>query len=149
MSLPYCHSLIRISQLSSKIEKMLSAVRCVEQGPAATIQTVQQLDIELVRLKTSLVEKFGLSLGDRISELSPRCGLTMEQFLYVQYAYMTATLSVHTVLAYPWMRALIGVRSQDQFRDAVALSIAAVKHCSQEAIMSTEHIHSRADTPVP
>jgi hypothetical protein len=61
---------------------MLSAVRCVEQGPAATIQTVQKLDTELVRLKISLVEEFGLSLGDRVSGLSPRCGLTMEQFLY-------------------------------------------------------------------
>ena len=149
MSLPYCHSLIRISQLSSRIEKMLSAVRCVEQGPAATIQTVQKLDNDLVRLKTSLVEEFGLSLGDRVSEMSPRCGLTMEQFLYVQYAYMTATLSIHTVLAYPWMRALTGVRSQDQFRDAVARSITAVKQCSHKAIMATEQIHFRADTPVP
>lgn len=149
MSLPYCHSLIRISQLSSKIEKMLSAVRCVEQGPAATIQTVQQLDNELLGLKKSLSEEFGLSLGVRVSNTSPRCGLTMEQFLYVQYAYMTATLSVHTVLAYPWMRVLIGVRSHDTFRDALARSVAAVKLCSQEAIMSTECIQFRAETPVP
>ena len=128
---------------------MLSAVRCVEQGPAATIQTVQKLDNDLIRLKTSLVEEFGLSLGDRVSEMSPRCGLTMEQFLYVQYAYMTATLSVHTVLAYPWMRVLIGVRSHDTFRDALARSVAAAKLCSQEAIMSTECIQFRAETPVP
>jgi hypothetical protein len=128
---------------------MLSAVRCVEQGPAATIQTVQQLDNELLDLKTSLREEFGLFLGDRVSDISPRCGLTMEQYLYVQYAYMTATLSVHTVLAYPWMRVLTGVRSQDQFRDAVARSIAVVKQCSQEAIMSTEFIQFRAETPVP
>jgi hypothetical protein len=128
---------------------MLSAVRCVEQGPAATVQTVQQLDNELLSLKTSLSKEFGLFLGDRVSEMSPRCGLTMEQFLYVQYAYMTATLSIHTVLAYPWMRVLIGVRSQDQFRKAVARSVDTVKQCSREAIMSTEYIQSRAETRVP
>jgi hypothetical protein len=141
--------LIRTSQLSSKIEKMLSAVRCVEQGPAATVQTVQQLDNELLILKTSVSKEFGLSLGDRVSETSPRCGLTMEQFLYVQYAYMTATLSVHTVLAYPWMRVLIGVGSRGQFRDAVARSVDAVKLCAREAIMSTEYIQFRTETQVP
>jgi hypothetical protein len=149
LSLAYCHSLIRISKVSSKIEKRLSAVRCVEQGPAVTIQTIAQFDTELADVKQSLRKSFGLALGDRITALPPPGGLTTEQLLYIQYAYMTAILSIHTVLAYPWMRALIGVRSPNQFRDAIAQSVAAVIKCSREAILLTEYIHFTAQTTVP
>jgi hypothetical protein len=73
----------------------------------------------------------------------------MDQFLYVQYAYTTATLSIHTVLAYPWMRALIGIRSPIQYRDEITRSVTAVAKCSREAILLTEHIQFTARTTVP
>jgi hypothetical protein len=149
LSFAYCHSLIRIAKMSSKIEKKLSAVRCVKQGPAATIQTIETLDAELVGIRTSLMESSGIVLGERISAMSPSGGLTMDQYLYVQYAYTTATLSIHTVLAYPWMRALIGVRCPSQFRGAIARSVNAVTKCSREAILLTEHIQFSARTTVP
>lgn len=135
--------------MSSKIEKQLSAVRCVKQGPAAVIQTIELLDAELIGIKTSLMESSGIVLGERISAMSPLGGLTLDQFLYVQYAYTTAALSVHSVLAYPWMRAFIGIRYPTQYRDAIERSVNAVTKCSREAILLTEHIQFSARTTVP
>jgi hypothetical protein len=149
LSLAYCHGLIRLAKISSRIEKKLSAVRCVKQGPATTIQTIERLDAELTGIGISLKESFGFVLGERVSRLSPLGSMTMDQYLYIQYAYATATLSIHTVLAYPWMRALIGIRSPNQHRDAITRSITAVTKCSREAILLTEHIQFTAGTTVP
>jgi hypothetical protein len=114
-----------------------------------TIQAIAQFDTELADVRQSLSESFGLTLGDKITSLPPPGGLNMEQHIYIQYAYMTAILSIHTVLAYPWMRALIGVRAPNQSRDAIARSVAAVIKCSREAILLTEYIHFTAQTTVP
>lgn len=148
-NLAYCHSLVRISKVSSQIEKRLSAVRCYRAGAAATIQTVQQLQLELIAAKTSIYEAFGLVLGENIELSKVPENITLDQFIYVQFAYCTAMLSVHTVLAYPWIRPLIGLRLDDGFRDDINRASDAVASVSREILRMTEHIRLKPYTPVP
>jgi hypothetical protein len=149
LNLAYFHSLIRIAQASSKIEKRLSAVRCSRFGPASTIEAVQQLNTELLRVKITLDDSFSLSLGKQIDITQLPGSLNLEQYLYIQYAYLTAMLSIHSVLAYPWVRALVGVRSGDQFREAVLRSVNASAQTARAAVLLTESIQFKAHTSVP
>ncbi|KAK5739936.1 hypothetical protein LTR17_005032 [Elasticomyces elasticus] len=148
-SLSYCHSLIRISKVSSHIEKGLSAVRCSRMGAAATVQAVHQFEAELVAAKDSIYGAFGLVLGETVDLNKLPNKMTLDQCIYVQVAYCTAMLSVHTVLAYPWMRPLIGLRLDDRFRDDIARASDTLARISRQLIKMTEHIHFRPYTPVP
>lgn len=148
-SLTYCHSLIKISKVSSQIEKRLSAVRCCRMGAAATVQAVHQLEHELVAAKDSLYDAFGLVLGEKVDLNNLPGNMTLEQCIYVQFAYSTAMLSVQTVLAYPWIRPLIGLRLDDRFRNDIARASDTLARISRELIKMTEHIRFRPYTPVP
>jgi hypothetical protein len=72
--------------------------------------------------------------------------LNLEQHLYINYAYMTTLLSIHTVLAYPWIRTLVGVRVQAQYPDEVSRSSETVARVSRTALLLTEDIRFKAHT---
>ena len=115
----------------------------------ATIEAIEQLNAELLDVQLSLESTFGLRLGQRVQSMPQRVDWSLDQLTYIQYAYMSAMLSIHTVLAYPWIRALIGVRSSRPFHDEVARSVATVVNISREAILFTDTIHFNAHTTVP
>ncbi|KAK3678483.1 hypothetical protein LTR78_001780 [Recurvomyces mirabilis] len=148
LNVPYCHCLIRLAQMSSKIEKRLSTAQCRHLNLESTMRVVQQLDFEMTNIKASLHDNFGLVLGDKPTT-DATGGLHLEQYLHVQYAYFTAMLSIHTVLAYPWLRALVGARECSQESDAVLQSVQVVAKTSRAAVLLTENIRFNAQTPVP
>ncbi|KAF2214723.1 hypothetical protein CERZMDRAFT_95115 [Cercospora zeae-maydis SCOH1-5] len=145
----YCDGLVRVSRISSRIEKRLSAVQCSRMGQAATMQAVDQLHAELESVKNSLHDRYKLMLGSRMYVSSLPQGFKLEQLVYLQYAYLTALLSVHTIWAYPWIRAMLGLSAEDKFRDHVVRSAEIVARTSREVIVMTEHIHFRSQATVP
>ncbi|KAK3678476.1 hypothetical protein LTR78_001773 [Recurvomyces mirabilis] len=76
-------------------------------------------------------------------------GFSMEQKLCVQVAYLTVKMSIYTVLAYPWLRSLIRLVPDEQYREVVANSIAAPVDAARNAILLTERIRFEAQTPAP
>jgi hypothetical protein len=143
----YCLSLIDISRLSSTVDKRLSVVRCLRIGAAATVQSVHQLQDDLDHIKTSLHNSLGVDLGVRIDQTRLPKDISFEQMLYLQFAYSTVVLSVHTILAYPWLRPLLGL--DNSFRNAIIRSSDRVAQVSREIIMMTESIHFTAYTTLP
>ncbi|KAM3418752.1 hypothetical protein BST61_g4726 [Cercospora zeina] len=148
-SLAYGDSLVRVSRVSSRIEKRLSAVQCSRMGPTATMQAVDQLHSELESVKNSLHDRYKLNLSTRIFPSSLPPNFKLEQLVYLQYAYLTALLSVHTIWAYPWIRTMLGLSAEDKFRDHVVRSAEIVARTSREVIVMTEHIHFRSQATVP
>ena len=119
-------------------------------GPTATIDTMSMLERELETVKRSLDSTFGLTLGNVVNAAQLPAGLSLDQCLNIHYAYLTVVLSLHTVLAYPWVRALLGVsNARDDLQKAVDHSATIVMKVSRDAILMTEHISFKANTCLP
>jgi hypothetical protein len=148
VNIAYCHSLIYLARASSQIEKRLGGIGRARLGAAAAIEAVRQLDAMLLEAKLCIDRKFGISLGDNLDPAFLKGGLNIEQHLYINYAYMTTLLSIHTVLAYPWIRTLVGVRVQAQYPEEVSRSSEIVAKVSRTAVLLTENIRFKAHTSV-
>ncbi|PIB02544.1 hypothetical protein CB0940_00175 [Cercospora beticola] len=148
-NIAYCDSLVRISRICSRIDKRLSAVQCSTMGPAVTTQVVNQLHAELEGLKNLLHDKYKLHLGARIDTSCLPKDFRLDQLVYLQYTYLTAMLNVHTIWAYPWFRTLVGLSTEDKYRDHILRSTEIVARTSREIVVMTEHINFRAQTTVP
>ena len=110
---------------------------------------MKRLAAELDRLRLSLNSKHGLRLGEKLNRNQLPQSLSLEQAVYLHYAYYTVVCSVHNLLAFPWLRTLIGARVNEDFRDDVVRSAEAMAKASREAVLMTEHVHFAAHTPVP
>jgi hypothetical protein len=148
VNIAYCHSLIYLARASSQVEKRLGGIGRARLGAAAVIETVRQLDAMLLEVKMTIDRKFGISLADDLDPAFLKGGLSLEQHLYINYAYMTTLLSIHTVLAYPWIRTLVGVRVQAQHPEEISRSSEIVAKVSRTAVLLTENIRFKAHTSV-
>lgn len=148
-NIAYCDSLMRVSRIFSRIEKRLSAVRCSRMSLSATMQAVNQLHSDLEGVKNSIHDNYKIVLGARIDPTRLPHGFNLDQLVYLHYAYLTAKLSVHTIWAYPWIRALVGLSPEDKFRDHIVRSSEIMAQTSRDVIVMTEHIHCRAQTTIP
>ena len=124
-------------------------MRCSRTDARPVIEAIGELAIELDRVKHTLSNSFSLQLGQKLEldGLPPQFDL--EHFVYLQYVYFTAVLSIHSVLGYPWVRALIGVHSPDAYRDDIDRSAGIVADTAREAILMTKYINLKAHTSVP
>jgi hypothetical protein len=113
-----------------------------------TIQTVNQLHNELLTAKTSVYDAFGLLLGADVDVNSLPRSITLDQLIYVQFAYCTAMLNVHTVLAYPWIRLSTGLCFDGKFRNDIIRASETVATVARRIIKMTEHINLKPHTPI-
>ncbi|KAK5162732.1 uncharacterized protein LTR77_011215 [Saxophila tyrrhenica] len=148
-NLAYCHSLIRLSQLLSRSEKRLSTARYLRSGGKLLMEAIAELQGELDSVRDTLNQSFDLQLGQCLQPASLPPLVSLDQLLYLHYAYLNATLSIHTVLSYPWLRALTGLHSQETSEMQTNQSAESVARAARAAILLTEHINLRAHTTLP
>lgn len=147
MNAVYCNILIRLAQLSSLAAKRLSSVQAFRQRPEILVGAVSELDEELTTLKRS-IEPI-LCLGSPLDLNKLPMGMSLQQTIYLQYAYFNTVFDIHTVLTYPWSQSILGLAQHSTLRSQVERSIHVVAEACREAILATKYIHVDASTPVP
>jgi hypothetical protein len=147
INLFYCHTLIKLAQLSSLVAKRLSTVRAFRGKPEALANAVVELDDQRRALIQSTKPIFCLD-----EPLDPKrlpAGMSLQQTVYLQYAYFNMTLDIHTVLTYPWSQSILGLTRNLEFQNEVEKSSQIVAQTCRDAILATKHIHLDASTPLP
>ena len=149
LNVDYCLALIRLAQLSSNVMRRLSSVRSLRLNAQAIVETVSQLQQRANAIKDEIEITNGLSLGQSIKVGQLPAHLSLEQVLYLQYAYFNALLDIHTVLACPWSRALVALQPHATFRTQVETSMKMVAETSRSAVLATKDIPVSRPTPLP
>ncbi|OAL39604.1 hypothetical protein AYO20_01001 [Fonsecaea nubica] len=147
VNIEYCNTLIRLARLSSVVSKRLSTVQAFQQGGAALVRSVAELDEQLNMLKRTIDPVICRPSSPSPSQLPP--GMTMQQVMYLRGALQSITLDIHTALTYPWSRSICGMTPDAALRDQLETSTQIVAETCRQAILATEHIRFDASTPVP
>ncbi|KAH0846011.1 putative fungal specific transcription factor [Fonsecaea pedrosoi] len=147
VNIEYCNTLIRLARLSSVVSKRLSTVQAFQQGGAALVRSVTELDEQLNMLKRTIDPVICRPSSPSPSHLPP--GMTMQQVMYLRGALQSITLDIHTALTYPWSRSICGMTPDAALRDQLETSTQIVAETCRQAILATEHIRFDASTPVP
>jgi len=139
--------LIKFAQLSSAVVSKLSSVRAFRQKPEVLVKTVCELDEQLHTLKSSVQPILTLDTPlDAVGSLPS--GITLQQALYLHFAYYCTILDIHTALTLPWSRSILGLTRHHPLADQIKKSAGIVAKTSRIAILATKHVHIDANTPV-
>lgn len=143
----YCDTLVRLAQLSSLACKRAFSYQAFHKGAKALVEAVAELDELLQALKSSI--QHILTLDTPVDPNHLPSSLSLQQTLYLQYAYFNTVLDVHTVLALPWSQNILGLRSEPSLGSLLERSTQIVAKACQDAILATKYIHLDASTPLP
>jgi hypothetical protein len=149
LKMKYCHSLIQLSRMLSRIERRLSLSRTLRTNAATIIGTICELDEELNMLKESLDATFDLQIGSWSGSEAASSELSHEHLLYLNYVYFGAALGIHTTLAFPWTRNLIGTHASNRTNNQISRSADIVAEVARESLLMTQRIELKAYTSIP
>lgn len=147
LNLEYCNVLIKISQLSSLVAKKLSSVRAFRMSAEFAVKSVLQLDEQLNAVKRSVQPV--LDLDSPINPNQLPGSLSLKHVVYLQCAYFSTILDIHTFFSCPWGRNLLGLTPHPVLCAQAERSTQIVAETCRRAILATVHIHPDASTPVP
>lgn len=148
VNLFYCDTVVRLAQLSSRAFKGALSYQAFRKGPKALANAVQTLAAELEALRRSK-EQEGFLLDAPIDPSHLPAMLSLQQALYLQYAYFNTELIIHAVLTTPWSQEMPGLRHEPSAVSQSAVSVEVVAQTCRKAILATQHIQLEASTPVP
>lgn len=146
MNVFYCRTLIALAQSSSNVAKKLSSVQAFRQGPERLVEIVSELDEQLNDLKRSLHPS--LCLGSTWDPLNLPEGMSLQQVVYIQYAYYGVLFDIHTALTCPWTQSILDLTQQPALRHQVERSNHIVAQSCRDAILATKYINLDASTPL-
>lgn len=142
----YCQTLISLAKLSSLVAKKLSSVEAFRRGPETLANTVSELEEQLTAVKSSAEPILKLGAPPDHSRLPH--SMSVQQVVYVQYAYFSTLFDIHTALTCPWTQNILGRTKLPKLRAQVERSTQVVALSCREAILATKHIHIDASTPL-
>lgn len=147
LNLKFSQSLILVAQLSSMVSKQLTSMQALRQGLDYLADMVIEFDEKLEALKQSLEPILGLSTMPKAGPSTS--GLTANQSLYLRYAIINLTLSIHTTLTHPWAQYITahqrpGAEAQMQ----IDKSFQIVAETCRSAIRLVKLIQFDSSTPV-
>ncbi|KAH0828549.1 putative fungal specific transcription factor [Fonsecaea pedrosoi] len=142
----YCNMLIRLSQLSSLVNKQLSSAQAFQLKPGETIKTVVALDQQLRALKDSMAYVFRVDAP--INPATLPSSIKLNQALHLQFMYYNLLSEIHNALTYPWSQTML--RPQDNFEDRkqVEASRSIVAEAARALILATKWVHLDANCPI-
>lgn len=141
----YCNMLIRLSQLSSRVNKQLSSVQAFRQPTSATIRTVVDLDRQLRALKDSMAYLF--SVDAPINPVTLPASITLNQALYLQFTYYNLLFDIHTTLTYPWSQTMLRPLENAAHQTQIQASRSIVADAARSLILATKWILVDANCP--
>lgn len=127
--------------------KRLSSVQAFRRGAVAFAKSVSELEERLDALHLSLEPGFSLSAPIDFKRIP--LGMSLQQILYLKYFYFNMVLDIHTALTFPWSRSILGLTPHPALQNQLARSTALVAETCRSSILTTQHIHFDAITPVP
>lgn len=143
----YCDTLIRLAQISSLACKKVFSYQAVQKGCRAVIGALANLDDQLQALKL-IVEPI-LRLDCPVDPKNLPSSLSLQQTIYLHYAYYNTVLDIHTVLTIPWLQNIQGLTHDLPSPRQVQKSTEVVAKTCRDAILSTTHMQLDASTPLP
>ena len=143
----YLQALIKINKLSSLATKKLSSVESFCQTPQGWIDTVKELNKKFEELQEKLRDDLELELPFDLKKSNKI--LTSHQALSIQFLYYALVWDIHTSLAHPWFRSILGLDRHLCFQDDIRNSTAIVAQTSRNAILDCRFIHIDASCTLP
>lgn len=143
----YCHTLISFARFASHVAKKLSSVQAFRQGSETLVKTVSELDEQLTILEKSIGPPFCRGAPVDNSSSLPH-GMTLQQTIYVRYAYFGVLFDLHTTLTCPWILDILDSTQQPALRCQIEKSNLIVVQSCRDAILATKHVHIDASTPL-
>ncbi|KEF55737.1 uncharacterized protein A1O9_08487 [Exophiala aquamarina CBS 119918] len=146
VSMRYIQAYIKISHLSSITRKMLSKAAGCRQAPQELVDNVLKLDVKLEDLRINLQNQCQIDLPMKLTELP--AGLDMRQAISLQFLYYNLVWDIHTTLAHPWFRDIIGLERYSEFQSQIVNSCAIVAETSRAVILDCRLIQIDASCPM-
>ncbi|EXJ76298.1 uncharacterized protein A1O5_00806 [Cladophialophora psammophila CBS 110553] len=147
LNLKFSRTLILVAHLSSMVSKQLTSMQALRQGLDYLAHMVIKLDEKLDALKKSLEPILGLSTTPKAGPSTS--GLTTNQSLYLLYAILNLTLSIHTTLTHPWAQYLTAHQKPSaEAQVQIDKSFQIVAETCRSAIRLVRQIQFDPSTPV-
>lgn len=146
VSVFYCRTLISLAQLSSLVAKNISSVQAFRNGPEALVNTVSELDRKFAAMQSSIKPILDLSGSGTRAQLPDSLG--SQHVVYLQFAYFTTLLDIHTALTCPWIQNILALMQHATLGAQIERSTQIVAQACRDAILVTRHIEIDASTPL-
>lgn len=146
VSLFYCRTLVSLVQLSSLVAKDISSVQAFRNGPETLALTVSELDRKFAAMQNSIQPILDLSRPANRGHLPD--SLSSQHVVYLQYAYFSTLLDIHTALTCPWIQDILGLTQHATLSAQIERSTQIVAQACRDAILITRHIEIDASTPL-
>lgn len=146
MNVRYARALIMLSQLMSDAIRTLGQMQTTHPGDECVVETVFYLSEKADRLRHSLEPV--IRLADPIDPGELPFDLTLQQTVYLHYAFHNTLISIHATLGCPWGQALLRSVSHSSLHQQIQESSRILSSVCRKAILATEHIRFNAGTPV-
>ncbi|KAI1619628.1 hypothetical protein EDD37DRAFT_642718 [Exophiala viscosa] len=135
----YCHTLIKMMQLSSTARKRLSSARALRQTTEQLIKTVRKLRKDLADFKLSV--QHDICLDDPLETSRIPAGLSLRQAQSLQSHYFCLVLDINTPLTYPWLGISAYLSNDAAATSHVEASCKEVAQASRAGILATRQVH--------
>jgi Fungal specific transcription factor domain len=147
MNVRYARALIMLSQLMSTATRTLANIQTARPGDQIVLETVFDLNERADRLRQSLEPV--IRLNDPIDPGELPFDLTLQQIVYLHYTFYNTLIYIHATLGCPWGQALLRPVPHSLLHQQIQESSQILAGVCRKAILTTEHIHFNAGTPVP
>lgn len=125
---------------------MLSKAAGWRQAPEELVDNVRKLQVKLEDLRINLKNHCQIDLPMKLTE--PPAGLDTRQAISIQFLYYNLVWDIHTTLAHPWFRDIIGLERYSDFQSQIVNSCAIVADTSRAVILDCRLIHIDASCPM-
>lgn len=134
-------------QLSSFATKQLCSAKALRRSPDELVQVVCELDAKLDEVRASIQQTLDLQLP--LDLTNPPSTLTAHQAVVIQVTYYALLWDIHTIVTYPWLRAILDTRQHQPSSNAqIELSSAKVIETSRAAILDSKYVPIDANSPI-